>query len=1255
MAEEYKSGSDPIGDAPGVNGGPSINAAPALAAVQAEQIKRLEQQQQQTEEQARAAAASPPLAAPPLLGPDLTDSVPVGAVPALDPADVSTMQEEVARAEQRRVSAQRAQSASSYRPAFAPSASAPLTPHEQALAEDWAYFQKQPSAPPALSGRFSAGAGFADEFTVNPDDERLEADLFSRAPQQQAHEARREQFEAMSEQVAPGAPDPLADDWFETAHPTRDLKAEGFEVRDSADDPRSPRYGNYAEASARRSQIEGQLRDRYTQEGRYSDIGNTGYKSELRSNLAEEDLAEPQKTGLAGVKQRMAEEWNGPWGKLNYAFAAGDLLQGAGKMYALNNSGQYVTPEQQETGAAGLLPGVGALVGTALGGWGGGIVGGGVGTLAQGVVGANEQREGAAREASERLAASLGLSADAAERFKGAIEGAGASTQAMAQGLAALQASGPGVGAQAIAGAARSALSEGEYYAADTAATSKFLSSDPALAPLAQTYRTQGELTQGQYQGIASLALAEGDMGEFNTAQLQASRAARNDDPAYQGAAKKLQADQGDWVSKADHALTAVSRFFGGSRRSDAITEDQDETDLFGKLSDTQSKQETQNYVAEYADINRGKQNLFDAGLQTRIGEAGFSMAEMHGGGSQALRGLLPGLNASSRAAVAADQLIIDTDTKMMAGLAADDPTRPGWQNLINSARADMVGKPIADAQRDRHVFDVEMAEHSADYDLDRSASSASLLTGRLAGRTNAQLQGQEDVLLGNQRGYANQQRQDAANPLLRPDERSAMLARANALDSDAAQQGYGFKMGGYAQNLAVLDTSIAQVGLGITQAKAFGTSDEVYSAQGREADALAAKMRELTSEIARGGMTVEDMTGKVRQRTQAEEQQVQVLAQRRDDRLAASSSLADSDFTIDTAGMSRRVRSEGSGAVDFDTVNAGFQEKFRDDQKHIDAYAPDDPRRRAGQARLASDQAGSRDYEGNLLSYAPSAALGMEGTAAEDALGRARHAFHREMLAPYESSDPESNPLTRGMNLNKAIGGSLAFIGKEEADMTGERSRRQGQVGADGRPLWDNIAEQGYQRQMLGFHEQEDTLKDERAQIEHDRRFAMLRALPEMIAGGGGTGNSVSSFSFDALSAAYSPNVLMGSWGSPSRPSGVSVPGSMPGNAVEAFQQNMSQRWEAPLNQGGWLNAGQHHAAAAPSGSTLTAAIENLSHGMNTNQLAALLQQLIAEVRIVANNTNARTGGQAGPPRSFGSTAAQALGQTFNPNRPSR
>ena len=77
--------------------------------------------------------------------------------------------------------------------------------------------------------------------------------------------------------------------------------------------------------------------------------------------------------------------------------------------------------------------------------------------------------------------------------------------------------------------------------------------------------------------------------------------------------------------------------------------------------------------------------------------------------------------------------------------------------------------------------------------------------------------------------------------------------------------------------------------------------------------------------------------------------------------------------------------------------------------------------------------------------------------------------------------------------------------------------------------------------------------------------------------------------------------------------------------------------------------------ATSSKPGDALTAAIKDLSHGMNTNQLAALLQQLIAEVGKVVNNTNARTGGQAGPPRSFGSTAAQALGQTFNPNRPSR
>jgi len=399
--------------------------------------------------------------------------------------------------------------------------------------------------------------------------------------------------------------------------------------------------------------------------------------------------------------------------------------------------------------------------------------------------------------------------------------------------------------------------------------------------------------------------------------------------------------------------------------------------------------------------------------------------------------------------------------------------------------------------------------------------------------------------------------------------------------------------------------------------------------------DTLGAKMRELTAELQRGGLTIDDVTAKTRQRTQAEEQSVQVQVQRRDDRLAASASVAESDFTLGTAGLSRRVRSGGTGAADIGSISAVFQEKFRSDQEAIDAYDPRDPRRRAAQARLASDQAQSRDYEGNLLAYAPSAQLGTEGIAAESTLDKERHSFRREMIAPYRSGDPGSDPLTRAAGLDRAIGGSLAFLGKEEADMAGERSRRQKEQGADGKPLWGDIEEEGYQRQKMGFQQQRDSLLDERTQLRHDRDFAMLRALPETVIGGGGVGNSVSSFSFDALSASYSPNVLQGSWGGPRRPSGASLPGSVPGSAVEAFQQ---------------------HAAAGGGGERgLTAAIQTLGRGMNTNQLAGLLQQVVTELRNVVNNTSSRTGGQAGPPRSFGSAASQAQAQSFNPNRPSQ
>ncbi len=1023
-------------------------------------------------------------------------------------------------------------------------------------------------------------------------------------------------------------------------------------------EPKDPGLsGAYKDQSQRRSQVEGALRDAYTLRGDYDKVGGTEYKSALQSSLEEAGLASPAeapKRGFAGAVANIREDFKSPFGPLQYGYAASAIIQGGVRDYAANNSGQYLTPEQKETANAGLLPGIGTLTGTilgaavpGLGSWAGSLAGQAVGSGIQGVIGANEERNQTTREAAERLAASLGLAADSVGSFKTQIEATGASAQQVAQGLSALQATGPGVGADAIAGVGRTALSEGEYYGADTASHTQFLSSSPALAPLMQQYRRNGQMTSGQYGSIAQLALAEGNTEEFNAAQLSASRAPLNNNAAYQGAARHIEDVKREGLGTGSWAVGFASwyRQYDPTFHND-ITDAQDVENTQAAQAKAQADATGQKYVNEYLDINRGRQGLIDAGLNVKIGQTGLATAEAGGAGSAEMRRLAPGINASLDAATAADQTIISTDTGLMNGLtAATDPTsslRTSYQTLINQARADQVQNPLAKAQLARSIYDTSLQEDESAFGLSLTTQQSGLTRSLLSGRRYDQLAGDENGVVSAENARAAQIRRSAENPLVAPAERSRMLTQADSIETGAAVQQHDFQQNVYRQAAAQDDLTVGRAGLGVEQARAFGTEASVYGAQGQEADALRAKMAELTRQLAAGGNSADEVAEKMRQITQAGGQLNSVLAQQRDERLAAQQSVASSQFQQDTAGLGRQVQIGGSGAVNIDTINADFQKRFAADQAAINEYKPGDPRHDAAQAKLAQDRAESRDYEGGLTRYTPSAQTSIQGLAVEDETERARHAFQREMLTPYRTGDPNSDPLTRGLGLEKALDKSAAFVDTQAQAATAYRSAQQNKVGADGKPLWDSLAEENYQRQMIGFHDRKDNLLDQRASLEHDRLWEEDRRLPEMIAGGGGlSGNSVLAVPQAALSALFHPNVRDGGWGHPVTQPGLSRPGSMPGNTYDGFQDHNFQ-------QHGMAGSGT---SAAPTSAIVTA-IRDAAHQSGGTQQVTLLQRIYDILARIEAGNRAPLPPPGSPLMTGGSNTVQNNRQSANTNR---
>ena len=445
--------------------------------------------------------------------------------------------------------------------------------------------------------------------------------------------------------------------------------------------------------------------------------------------------------------------------------------------------------------------------------------------------------------------------------MKSAAEATGAPLQQLGQGLNTLQGFAPGVGASAVSGAGRSALAQGEYFQHDLETTGRFLASNPALAPLTSDYAQRGsELTRQQFQGIADLALSEGDMGAFNTAQMQADRSSRNSDPQYQLLARNVAKDQG-WANQFNHFATGVLSHFGiHMEDEDPITQGQNALQARAKSLDSQTGADGDQYTREFLGINKARQSLVDSGLDLRIAETGFSTAQTGGASAASLRGRLPGISSALDQAFAADQSLIDTNSGLMNKLDSNDPNfaalRSAYATDINRARADQVSLPAQRMQYAKTVLGAGLEEDSAGFGLTLAGDQGALARGLYSGQSYSDLAGDESRLLGDERSRAGQVRQSAQNPLLSPADRSRMLTEATGLETQAAGQQNQFLYSAIGQGLNESEIGIQQAGLQQSRAALFGTPGEEFKAAQESVRALTAEFERLASALKEPGLT---------------------------------------------------------------------------------------------------------------------------------------------------------------------------------------------------------------------------------------------------------------------------------------------------------------------------------------------------------------------------------------------------------------
>ena len=505
----------------------NVNGQSAIESVQAEEIRRLQQQKVQAEAAVPSAIPNPPLITP---GEVLSLSPPS---PVDVPLTAAQMMQEASQEAQARTDAAVARAA-------------------QFDARSAAGASRGPMPLPPSAGRTSFDAVTANAraaaqgpgFSAPPSSGKLTSTALANAPalfDGAAYEASRHTGYFSDPALAPSpsysAPQESVDLWTSQNNNGRvdagvgsaspEMRAQLESLRTSAVVPRAgleeashPTYASYEAAQQAKADILSDARNLYASRGEYDKIGKSGFLAEIKAAEISQGLQEARPRGLAGAAANMREDFAEPYGKLNYGYALAQIGQEGGQYYEKTNSGQYLTPEQQQTAAAGALPGIGALAGTAIGSliapgigsWVGGMIGGGAGSAASGVLGAGFEREQSVRQTSDVFGTATGASTDALKEFADTLRSTSAATKEMQTAFTTLSTAGPGVGAGTLSGAAFMSGALGERYNPALSGLTHALSSDPLLRSLQPSVAaTGGRLTTAQLGDIATAEAFSGD------------------------------------------------------------------------------------------------------------------------------------------------------------------------------------------------------------------------------------------------------------------------------------------------------------------------------------------------------------------------------------------------------------------------------------------------------------------------------------------------------------------------------------------------------------------------------------------------------------------------------------------------------------------------------------------------------------------------------------------------------------------------
>jgi len=911
-----------------------------------------------------------------------------------------------------------------------------------------------------------------------------------------------------------------------------------------------PRYKTYKEAQVRRAEIEKSKRDLYTQQDKIGEIGKPPYNRELQNDFIEEGLAE-RPSFAASAREMMGSK------DMAYALAFGGMQTASNFTKAAQPaiSGEsFLADQVQEQQATSFLPLAFSAVGTAVtlgvtknpnAALAAQYVSGAAGQSVEDVV---DTYTAGHTFAQERAGQSLGEGrggADAVKEFTEALKNAATpAAKELAETLTKLGQTGataPGAAQQF----ASFQYQMGTQFSGNVASEGRFLESSGFLAPIRSAFGTAPDTALGtnDYLGNAAAAAMTGNYDGMKASLAFAEAKAGNDveNPAYRrdkqfvdrydhnaGVGQDIK-DFFTWdggrgqayqeaQSRLGNQLASGNHIPGAGEPQFLSRKDQDMAASIKKQEDDIDAMR-QTHEVGMANVGYGASLVGrDTGL--------LKTAMTRGGGAATLGAAIPELRADVATATSA----LDTDIAQDKANAGKYPLQKAFflaQAADDEQKRAALGGIVPGIEKAK--FDTGMEESAASYGLAHTGQEQTFTRGLLSGRTYKQLEGAEDTILSGESARASELRRDAANPILSPADRDKRLTEAAALETDTLAQRHDYGQQIYRQTLQVKDLNIGAAAVGVEQARAFGTPDQTFGAQGQEIGALRSKLAELWQEMSHGGLTADEMAGKLREFTQTGGEVSAKLAQQRDERVATRHGMAEDDLTIGTAGLGRQVRLRGSGSVDVGAVDKAYGDLIAADTFGASQYAPGTAQRKAWDAKTATDTARHLDAMDPFNVYDPGAAVRTADVRGQGTVRRAETAFNLAEMAPYLGG-PASNPFTKGAGLETALKGDMGRLGSDQAKQDAERARRM----KEGR--WNDLAEEGYVSDTEKRSQSQDSDRLRYGQVEREKVRNMFSALPEMLEGGVSRGTYSAILPTAAMASLFSPvsDPTKGGWATP-------------------------------------------------------------------------------------------------------------------------